>query len=222
MTGPHYDGLAENDVTDEQTVVVHVCHGDIYPSNFSSKHVLPEYGQPPLSFYLSVFDFVKPKRVIMVGELSFKGPVWKALQMLQKHKALRYNVEFRSGQFREDLRLMLCAKTFVESRSTLMSVVPLGFARRVFTSEECYRPDASAPLRKVYTCESSNDYKKYYKFHANSAPEWGMRCCRAPKSLALALRDSFFFFLTMFFLSFTAFETCEAIGSGIIAQRVHH
>ena len=221
MTGPHYDGLAENDVTDEQTVVVHVCHGDIYPSNFSSKHVLPEYGQPPLSFYLSVFDFVKPKRVIMVGELSFKGPVWKALQMLQKHKALRYNVEFRSGQFREDLRLMLCAKTFVESRSTLMSMVPLGFARRVLTSEECYRPDASAPLRKVYTCESSNDCKKLYKLHKPLPRNGRMRCCKAPKSLALALRDSFFLSDNVF-LSFTAFETCEAIGTGIIAKRVYH
>jgi len=164
-------GLRE-DVADEQTVVVHVRHGDIYPSNFSSKHVLPEYGQPPLSFYLSIFDFVRPKRVIIVGEPSFEGPVWKALQVLQKHKALRYHVEFRSEQFRDDFRLMICAKTFVESRSTLMSVVRLGFASRIFTSEECHRPVASAPLRKIYSCDASDDYKKYYLQHENSAAEW--------------------------------------------------
>ena len=123
----------EEDVTCEHMVVVHVSYGDISPPNFSSKDVLPEYGQPPPP----IFDFVRPKRVIIVGEPSFEGPVWKALQELQKHKALPSNVEFRSEQYRDDSRRMICAKNFAESRSTLVSVVRLGFASRIFTLEQC-------------------------------------------------------------------------------------
>jgi len=97
----------EEDVTCEHMVVVHVRYGDIFPPNFSSKDVLPEYGQPPPP----IFDFVRPKRVIIVGEPSFEGPVWKKNKKVpQKHKALRNNVEFRSEQYRDDLVRMICAK----------------------------------------------------------------------------------------------------------------
>lgn len=160
------------DVTDKRTVVVHMRHGDVYRSNFTTVDISPEYGQPPLSFYLSIFDFVRPKRVIVVGEPSHKGPVWKALRMLQEHHALRYEVDFRSGRFRDDLRLMICAETFVESRSSVMTLVRLGFASRIFTAGECYQL-AFAPLTKIYTCDVSEGYKKYYQLsHTNEASEW--------------------------------------------------
>jgi hypothetical protein len=61
-------------------VVVHVRYGDIPPHSFSSKDDLPEYGQPPLPFYLSIFDFVKPNREIIVGEPFFEGPFWKKIK----------------------------------------------------------------------------------------------------------------------------------------------
>lgn len=156
------------DVTNEQTIVVHLRHGDLYPANFTSKDVSPEYGQPPLSFYLSIFDFVKPKRIIIVAEPSHEGPVWKALHVLQEHNALRYEIEFRSGPFREDLRFMLCAETFVESRSSLMSLVRLGFASRIFTAGECYK----STFAKIYSCGVSEEYKQYYERHTNGASEW--------------------------------------------------
>ena len=173
---PFCRGLFEREQSDEseRTVVAHVRHGDVYPSNFTALPVPLEYGQPPLSTYLSVFDFVNASRVILVGEPSSKGPVWKALKMLQANNALRYKVEFRSGNFRDDLRLMLCADTVVESRSTLMAVVRLGFASRIFTTEECFRPvvAGSAHVQKIYSCEASESYKKYYRQHLNEASEW--------------------------------------------------
>lgn len=176
FTPPFCRGLLEREQHDEseRTVVAHVRHGDVYPSNFSALPVPLEYGQPPLSTYLSVFDFVNASRVILVGEPSFKGPVWKALKMLQANNALRYKVEFRNGNFRDDLRLMLCADTLVESRSTLMAVVRLGFARRIFTTEECFRPAVagSTHVQKIYSCEASESYKKYYRQHLNEASEW--------------------------------------------------
>lgn len=156
------------DVVDERTVVAHFRQGDIYPPNFDS-NVHPSYGQPPLSFYLSVFDFLQPNQVIAVSEPSHEGPVWRALRMLHDYKTLRYNITFQSGHFRDDLRLMLCAKTFVESSSTLMTLVRLGFATKRFLSSDCQQPTAQT---KIYSCDVDGDYHKYYHRHTNAASEW--------------------------------------------------
>ena len=155
---------------DANTVVAHIRQGDIYPKRYSSR-VHPGYAQPPLSFYLSIFNRTRPSTVVLVGEKSRTGPVWEALQMLHEYNVLAFDVQFQSSSTKEDLRTMVCAKTIIESRSTLMLLTRLGFAERTFTSADCHRP-LDPQRQQVFRCSTGPEFQKHYARHTNNATEW--------------------------------------------------
>ncbi len=84
--------------------------------------------QPPLAYYYSIIDFTKPEKVILVGEDNNHGPVWDAFEQMQSYGIANFDIEFHSWNLREYMLTMLCAQKFVESVSSLMIVIQLGFA----------------------------------------------------------------------------------------------
>lgn len=78
----------------------------------------------------------------------------------------RFDIRFQSSSFREDLVTMLCAQAMVESMSSLVTVVRLGFAtRRYSMCCENHFPEA----QQVYRVEPGmyNGGR-----HDNSGDEW--------------------------------------------------
>ncbi len=105
-------------------------------------------------------------KVIFVGENFNHGPVWKAFERLQSFGMTKFDIRFQSSRFREDLVTILCARTMVESMSSLMTVTRLGFATRRFSMCcENHFPEA----QQVYRVEPG---KYNGGRHDNSADEW--------------------------------------------------
>ena len=86
-----------------------------------------------MDYYYSIINFTNPSKVIFVGENFNHGPVWKAFERLQSFGMTKFDIRFQSSRFREDLVTILCARTMVESMSSLMTVTRLGFATRRFS-----------------------------------------------------------------------------------------
>jgi hypothetical protein len=135
------------------------------------------YQQPFLSYYYSIINFTKPEKVIFVGEGLNHGPVWDAFEDLQSFGMTKYAIEFQSLSLGEDLLTMLCARQFVESRSTLMMALRLGHAVRRF-SFACISafPDA----QQVYIVDTGEFDGGQ---HVNSAEEWVATLLRGKASL---------------------------------------
>ena len=119
-----------------------------------------------MDYYYSIINFTNPSKVIFVGENFNHGPVWKAFERLQFFGMTKFDIRFQSSSFREDLVTMLCARTMVESMSSLMTVTRLGFATRRFSMCcENHFPEA----QQVYRVEPG---KYNGGRHDNSADEW--------------------------------------------------
>lgn len=147
-------------------LTVHLRQGDINISPLIGKPVPEPYQQPFLDYYYSIINFTNPSKMIIVGENFNHGPVWKAFERLQSFGITNFDVQFQSSSFREDLVTMLCARTMVESMSSLMTVTRLGFAMQRFSMCcENHFPET----QRVYLVEPGqyNGGK-----HDNSADEW--------------------------------------------------
>ena len=145
-------------------LTVHLRQGDISP--LIGGRVPETYQQPFLDYYYSIINFTNPSEVIFVGENFNHGPVWKAFERLQSFGMTKFDIRFQSSSFREDLVTMLCARTMVESMSSLMTVTRLGFATRRFSMCcENHFPEA----QQVYRVEPG---KYNGGRHDNSAEEW--------------------------------------------------
>lgn len=178
----HCSGLEDNFSRD--TVVVHLRQGDVFPTpqdclafqntSFLEHHRsiwagAAKYGQPPLSFYFSIFRSVRAKRVIIVGDHSNKGPVWQFFEMASRYETTAYSVQLVSSSVLDDIRLMTCSHTLVASRSTLVHVLRLGFSRRLYASE-CISPASSRT--EAFQVGVSEEFEKYYTQHENLKDEW--------------------------------------------------
>ena len=117
-------------------LTVHLRQGGIFRPDFSLK-VHPSYQQPSLAYYYSIINFTKPEKVIFVGEDRNHGPFWDAFEDLQRFGLTKFDIEFQSSNLREDLMTMICAQKFVESKSTLMQLIRLGFAVQRFSLYSC-------------------------------------------------------------------------------------
>ena len=160
------EGLCSNQLSAQDGVLtVHLRHGDIFPAGFLFQHN-HDYQQPFLEYYYSIINFTNPQKIIFVGEDYSHGPVWKAFKKLHSFGMTRFDIQFQSSSFRDDLVTMLCARTMVESMSSLMRVVRLGFATRRFsTCCENHFPEA----QEVYRVETGTFNGAR---HDNSAEEW--------------------------------------------------
>jgi len=149
----------------EGVLTVHLRQGDIYVPDFG--HVRnPYYQQPFLDYYYSVINFTNPFKVIFVGEPFNHGPVWKAFERLHSFGMTKFDIQLQSLSFREDLVTLLCARTIVESISSMNPVIRLGFAKQRFsTCCENHFPE-SQQVYRVDTGKYNNGR------HDNSANEW--------------------------------------------------
>jgi hypothetical protein len=145
-------------------LTVHLRQGDVSPP--IGGHAPEDYQQPFLDYYYSIINYTNPSAVLFIGENVNHGPVWKAFEKLNSFGLTRLDIWFQSSSFREDLVTMLCAQTIVESMSSLMTVVRLGFATSRF-SMCCENHFPEAQL--VYRVEPGT-YNGGR--HDNSADEW--------------------------------------------------
>jgi hypothetical protein len=151
-------------------LVAHLRQGDIYLPNYSS-NVVDGYHQPSLAYYYSVINFTKPEKVIFVGENSHHGPVWEAFGKLQSFGMIKFDIEFQTSTFGDDMMTMLCARKIVESISSLMIVTRLGFASQLFTSScqmNGWGVQSLPNAQEIY----SVDPGPFADGHSNSAEAW--------------------------------------------------
>lgn len=161
------EGLCSNQLSARDGVLtVHLRNGDIFPAGFLFQHNQHNYQQPFLEYYYSIINFTNPQKIIFIGENYNYGPVWKAFKKLHSFGMTRFDIQFQSSSFRDDLVTMLCARTMVESMSSLMRVVRLGFStRRYSTCCENHFPEA----QEVYRVQTATFNGAR---HDNSAEEW--------------------------------------------------
>eukprot|EP00963_Diacronema_lutheri_P012648 scaffold1873_cov394-Pavlova_lutheri.AAC.4 len=147
-----------------RVLVAHVRNGDAFRQNYSSD-VHRSYWQPPLSYYLAAVSFSSPSLTMVVGEDTLDAnPVWIMMKRLQAANVLSTRLQFQSATIKEDIRVMLCARNLVESRSSLSIITRLGFAQNVF-SYRCFAPLHTGGA--VYIANFSHP-----TVHTNQPDEW--------------------------------------------------
>lgn len=157
---------ADHRAANDGVLVAHMRQGDIYQPNYSPK-VHDFYQQPFLAYYFSIINFTKPEQVILVGEDINHSPIWDAFENMHSFGMTKFDIEFQSSNLREDMLTMLCAQKFVESKSTMMEAVRLGFAVQRFTfSRSCQMPPKAQEVYFVDSGQFENGR------HTNSAEEW--------------------------------------------------
>lgn len=165
-----YCGYPENSLFgdgEDEKLVLHLREGDIFPPDFESTKIhSPNYGQPPLSYYLEAINFRPWKEILVVTQPGNVGPIHAALQVLNGTRIGRFRLQMSSWY--DDLRTCLCASNLVTSFSTLTDTVfPYGFARRMF-SYECQKDVLGQ--KEFYKIPVEN-YPPF-ELHTNSAEEW--------------------------------------------------
>jgi hypothetical protein len=128
----------------------------------ASKSVHPDYGQPPLSFYLSAWNHTGDNALHVVHK-DLASPVAKVLDAL--HKTTKVPIEMHSNvAFKHDLLTLLCAENLIMSRSSLSFMVLMNpRLKRVYH----YEQPRSGPWRLLsYSCNTAH-------FHAGGdIPRW--------------------------------------------------
>jgi hypothetical protein len=126
--------------------------GDI----FREDNPNPNYGQPPLVYYQRIFQSQRWRKIVIItaeSTPSLTNPIF--LYLSQRPAEIfrdgSTNVTFRaSSNLTADWHMMLCARHFVASRSTLSGmIVDLSpFLQEYFTVRDCPPPDEfSYPIR---------------------------------------------------------------------------
>lgn len=157
----------QNQDNSDNFLVVHLREGDIFPPGFESTRIhSPNYGQPPLSYYLQAINFRPWKDILIVTQPGNVGPIHAALKVLNGTRIGEFRLQMSSWY--DDLRTCLCAPNLVTSFSTLThTVFPYGFARRIF-SYDCQKDVLET---KEYYKIAVEDYPPF-NLHTNDAVEW--------------------------------------------------
>ena len=100
----------------EEDLVLHFRAGDV----FSQSPPHPDYGQPPLSFYLAVVEREKPARVWLVSEDRGNLCV-DAVESALHDRGIE--VIPQSAALEDDIRLLLSARRLVVSRGTFAHMI---------------------------------------------------------------------------------------------------
>jgi len=153
--------------SEDDTLVLHLREGDIFPPGYKTTKIhSPNYGQPPLSYYLQAINFRPWKDILVVTQPGNVGPIHAALRVLNGTRIGEFRLQMSSWY--EDLQTCLCAQNLVTSFSTLTETVfPYGFAKRIF-SYECQ--EDTLGLKEFYKIAVEN-YPPF-DLHSNSAEEW--------------------------------------------------
>lgn len=110
-------GFLPTDPLDPQTLVIHFRSGDAF-----TEHPHPGLGQPPFAFYERVIELENPAAIALVFE-DYQNPV---IEKVVAHvTALGIPLRVQSGSFREDLEVLLSARTLVTAQGTLTEALLL-------------------------------------------------------------------------------------------------
>jgi hypothetical protein len=155
----------------KNVLVAHVRNGDIFPPHFKpTPHVT--MGQPPLSYYLSIFAYKTWAKIIVIAEPSpFHNPVYDALLMMNKSGAIATDFQTnRSTSWAEDLKSLICADSIIMNQSSLFSILPLGFSRNMFFLS-CTPPVFRTKGMRLFRSQWTLPYTAI-RNHTNRAEEW--------------------------------------------------
>lgn len=130
-------------------------------------HVRPltshsNYPQPPFKFYLKSWKQIGTQHELKVVHKSFDNPI----VYLFKHIAFLGNITFSShDNFKEDLKVLLCAKHVIMSKSSLSHLVLLNPRLHSFYEYE-------TRLNKIFPDFVSNCSLKYYTTNGTYLRHW--------------------------------------------------
>lgn len=161
--GPKCPEAFDND----ETLVVHIRSGDIFGDN--PHH---SYRQPPVAFYLKIFEQRQWTKIILITSLeeeSLLNPVWKyfrnATTRSKHHFLANISFVFQSSEnFGLDLGQLLCARNLVPAFGTMGMIVEwvAPFLKHVYTFERCNQqkiPTASCTSFTMEGYEMGHGYK---------------------------------------------------------------
>ena len=117
------------EVADNETLVAHVRSGDI----FSAPRPNAGYGQPALSYYMQAWAHSALPQLLVVTE-DLANPVARVMRQLERwwpppphehsHARPTHGVRVRvGGTWRDDLRILLCARHLLLSKSSLSTLL---------------------------------------------------------------------------------------------------
>lgn len=146
----------KRDVLGDSVLVAHVREGDVFKPDHTSVPA-PCYGQPPLSYYLQAMYDKRWAKVIIVGESGTFGPTRSALRSLNESGVFSgLEIVFQASLWSNDLETLLCARNVVTSRSSLIPLINLGFASRIYS----------------YSCISKSFSKVHMMIPISNYPHW--------------------------------------------------
>lgn len=123
---------------DESICVIHIRSGDVFDKASIKPSMHGGYTQPPVAFYENIIKSERYEKYLVLTEPDKKNP---CLEVLSKYS----NVMIQSGSFEDDFAIMLGAKHFVLSNSTL------SFAALCLSKE----------IKKIYVCKELHwDFKE--------------------------------------------------------------
>jgi hypothetical protein len=97
-------------------LVIHLRSGDVFDSSTPPN----KFGQPPIGFYNFVIEQEKPSRVTIVSEDRL-NPVFE--KILELADTMSLPIQVQTASLREDLELLLSARTLCSSRGTFVEGV---------------------------------------------------------------------------------------------------
>jgi hypothetical protein len=157
----------------EEDLVLHFRAGDV----FTGSHLHPEYGQPPLSFYLAAVEREKPARAWLVFE-DRGNPCIDAVEAALRERGIE--VMLQCATLAEDLRVLLSARRLVASRGTFTRMIA-SLSKRLQSVYFFHRGDAveltdievfrACGVRAVSVEDSNGEFKDRVLAHWTGASE---------------------------------------------------
>ncbi|HKI03522.1 MAG TPA: hypothetical protein VKK31_16205 [Thermoanaerobaculia bacterium] len=146
-------------------LVMHFRGGDA----FDTEDIKPGYWQPPLAYYLAVFEHDCPKRVWLVFE-DRRNPTIAGIEEALRLRGVEVIVQ--SGTLLDDLRVLLSARRLVASIGTFVPAVALLSSKLETFYQFSRHPHAVLALKGIRVVCA---YDAKGEFMATVASRWGAR-----------------------------------------------
>jgi hypothetical protein len=146
-------------------LVMHFRGGDA----FDSEDIKPGYWQPPLAYYLAVFEHDCPRRVWLVFE-DRRNPTVAGIEEALRLRGVEVIVQ--SGTLLEDLRVLLSARRLVASVGTFVPMAALLSPKLETFYQFSRHPNPVLALKGVRVVSA---YDAKGEFMATVAAKWGAR-----------------------------------------------
>lgn len=154
-------------------LVMHFRGGDA----FDQVEIKPGYWQPPLAYYLAVFEHDRPKRVWLVFE-DRRNPTIAGIEEALRLRGVEVIVQ--SGTLLDDLRVLLGARRLAASIGTFLPAVALLSSRLETLYQFNRHPNPVLALKGIRVLHA---YDARGQFTATVADNWGAR----PEQLAMMM-----------------------------------